>query len=148
MIIAFLSLMKPCPKLHHNVPLNAIRFCCSSSMSVCCHSQRRPAPGRPHLISSALLPGLAEHIGSLFKFLWNQFICHSFPCKPPKGHASSRCFIVSFSAFLLLWGASLTFSSFPSVSFSCSSTCRSVAWVCHEDEFIPEEKCAPFKEGV
>lgn len=78
----------------------------------------------------------------------SQFTCHSLPWKSPKDHASSLCFIVSFSGYLLLWGANLIFSLFPSLSLSCSSTWRSVAWVCHEDIFIIAEKFPHLKTSV
>lgn len=49
----------------------------------------------------------------------------------------------TISGYHLLWGTNLGFICFPSVSLSCSSTWRSVAWVGHEDKFITAEKCSP-----
>lgn len=146
MIIAFLSLMKPCPKLHHNVPLDAIGL-----LLFFLHVYVLPLPkmaspweNTSHFFRTPPSAGWA-HWQSL-QILVESVHMSLFPCKLPKDHASSLCFLVSFSGSLLLWGARWTFSCFLSVSFSCSSTCRSVAWVCHKDEFIPEEKLPPSKK--
>lgn len=149
-LIAFLSSMKLCPELHHSLPLKAIGLLLSffqvyvlplpknaSSLGTMSHfSCTPPWAGQAHWQALQVLVELNR---------LNQFTCHSLPCKSPKDHAPSLCFLVSFSGYLSY--AKLVFSHFLFVSLSCSSIWRSVAWVCHQDKFITAEKCPLFKEG-
>lgn len=76
-----------------------------------------------------------------FKWL-NQFTCHSFPCKPSKEH---YCLCILLRLSLRCQPRFLTL--FPSVFFSCSSTWRSVTWVCHEEKLTTKYPPFSFKEG-
>ena len=132
--------MKPCPKLHHNFPLNGIGL-----LLFFLHVYVLPLPGTASSLETGSHslqphPGLVEHIVSLFKFLWtsNDWISSHVTLSPA---TPLKTIIIFVFYCVFLGGANPIFSSFPFVFFSCSSTWRSVTWGCHEDKLTAE--CPP-----
>lgn len=150
MIIAFLSPMKLCPKLHRSLPLNAIRLSLFF-LHVCELPFLQTANSLGTMSHFSCIPPWAgwvhwQSLQIVVALNWqSQVPCHSFPCKSLRTmhHLCVSLYLSQPICFSRL--PTCFFSLFPSISLSCSSTWRSVAWVCHEDIYH-SRKVPPFKD--
>lgn len=150
LILAFLSPMKPCPKLHHSLPLNVM-----GTLLFFLQVYVLPLPDfqlHGDSVSLLLHPALAgwAHWQSLQNLAgvncWTSSHVTLFPTNPLRT-THHCCVSLCLSQVICISRVPTWFFLFPSFCLSCSSTWRPMAWVCQEDKFITGEKCPPFKEG-